>query len=191
MRRIILTDLAHWINWLLLAFPLKLRPTFLELIFGVLIASSGHVTEALLAITIANQWSSYYKAIEYGSFHCRDIVEQWIRLYLDLIGTDTIVMGLDDSQALRSSRKAPGAAVHFDHAPKANQKSFVLSQLFVSLFFIASAGTKSVALPIWFQLMSKDGNRSKLRTGKILVESVARFLRKFKKNSSSLLIPGI
>jgi len=191
LRRIILTDLAHWINWLLLAFPLKLRPTFLELIFGVLIASSGHVTEALLAITIANQWSSYYKAIEYGSFHCRDIVKQWIRLYLDLIGTDTIVMGLDDSQALRSSRKAPGAGVHFDHAPKANQKSFVLSQLFVSLFFIASAGTKSVALPIWFQLMSKDGNRSKLRTGKILAESVARFLRKFKKNSSSLLIPGI
>jgi hypothetical protein len=51
-----------------------------------------------------------------------------------LIGGETIVMALDDTQVLRSSPKAPGVAVHFDHAPKANQKNFVSSLLFVSLF---------------------------------------------------------
>jgi hypothetical protein len=163
-----------------LLFPPRLRPTFLELIFGALIASSGHVTDALLAISFANQWSSYYKALEYGSFHCRDIVKQWILLCLSLLGGDTIVMALDDTQVLRSSSKAPGVDVHFDHAPKANQKNFVSSQLFVSLFFIAPSKLKSIALPIWFQLMPKNGNRSKLRTAKILVLWVQRFLKSSK-----------
>ena len=90
-------------------------------------------------------------------------------------------MALDDTQVLRSSLKAPGVAIRFDHAPKANQKNFVSSQLFVSLFFILSSGIKSVALPVWFQLMSKDGNRSKLRTAKILLRWVQRFLRDSKK----------
>jgi hypothetical protein len=161
----------------LLAFPLKLRPTFLELLFGALIASSGHVTDALLAIVFANHWASYYKAIEYASFHCRDIVKRWIALCLMLFTGDTLVMALDDTQVLRSSRKAPGVDTHFDHAPKANQKTFVSSQLFVSLFFVVSTKVRSVALPIWFQLMSKDGNRSKLRTAEILLKAVARFLK--------------
>jgi hypothetical protein len=90
-------------------------------------------------------------------------------------------MALDDTQILRSSPKAPGVSVHFDHAPKANQKNFVSSQLFVSLFFIAASRIKSVALPIWFHLMPKDGNRSKLRTAKILVQCVHRFLKDSKK----------
>jgi hypothetical protein len=181
LQLIFLTDFSRWINYLLLAFPLKLRPTFLELLFGVLVASSGHVTDALLAISFANHWASYYKAIEYGSFHCRDILKRWISLCLSLIGGKTLVMALNDTQVLRSSRKAPGVDTHFDHAPKANQKSFVSSQLFVSLFFVLSSNVKSVALPIWFQLMSKDGNRSKLRTAEILVKVVTRFLKNLKK----------
>jgi hypothetical protein len=172
-----LTDFTSWINFLLLAFPLKLRPTFLELLLGVLIASSGHVTDALFAITFANQWASYYKAIECGSFHCRNIIKQWISLCIMLLGGDTLTMALDDTQVLRSSQKAPGVDTHFDHAPKANQNSYVSSQLFVSLFFVASTKVRSFALPIWFQLMSKDDNRSKLHTAKILVLSTARFLK--------------
>jgi hypothetical protein len=180
-QRLFFTDFSKWINYVILAFPLKLRPTFLELLFGVLIASSGHVTDALLAITFANQWASYYKAIEYGSFHCRHIIKHWIALCLTLLEGETLTMALDDTQVLRSSQKAPGVDTHFDHAPKANQKSYVSSQLFVSLFFIASTKVRSFALPIWFQLMSKDGNRSKLHTAKILVLSVARFLKNSKK----------
>jgi hypothetical protein len=98
-----------------------------------------------------------------------------------LIGGDAIIMALDDTQILRSSPKAPGVDIHFDHAPKANQKNFVSSQLFVSLFFIAFSRTRSVALPIWFQLMPKDGNRSKLRTAKILLQWTQRFLGHSKK----------
>jgi hypothetical protein len=168
-----------------LAFPPRLRPTFLELLFGVLIASSpGHVTDALLAISFANHWTSYYKAIEYGSFHCRDILKRWLSLCMMLIGGDTIVLALDDTQVLRPSRNAPGVDIHFDHAPKANQKPFVSSQLFVSLFFVVSTKVKSVALPIWFQLMPEDGNRSKLHIAGILAKAVARFL----KNTSKKLI---
>jgi hypothetical protein len=98
-----------------------------------------------------------------------------------LFGRDTIILALDDTQVLRSSTKAPGVDIHFDHAPKTNQQNFVYSQLFVSLFFIISTRIKSVALPIWFQLMSKDRNSSKLRTANILVQLVQRFLRKSKK----------
>jgi hypothetical protein len=105
-----------------------------------------------------------------------------------LIGGDTIIMALDDTQVPRSSPKAPGVDTHFDHAPKANQKKFITSQLFVSLFFIMPSKIKSVALPIWFQLMSKDGNRSKLRTAQILVQWVQRFLRRCLKNSKKILL---
>ena len=188
IQQIFLTDLSAWINYLLLAFPLKLRPTFIELFFGAMISSSGHVTSTLLAITFVNQWSSYYKVIEYGSFHCRDIIKQWISLCLMLIGRDTIVMAVDDTLLLRSSQKAPGVGTHFDHAPKHNQKTFVSSQLFVSLFFVASSKFKSVALPLWFQLMPKGGNRSKLRAARILVEYVARFLKEICQKKLLLLI---
>jgi hypothetical protein len=177
LRRIILTDLASWITSLIHAFPVRLRATFLELFVGALIASSGHITDAFLALTFANQWASYYRAVEYGSFHCRDIVKCWLSLCLSLIGGDTIVMALDDTHVLRSSQKAPGVKIHFDHAPKANQKEFVSSQLFVALFLVVSTKIKSIALPVWFQLMPKDGNRSKLRTARILVQCVVRFLR--------------
>jgi hypothetical protein len=109
-----------------------------------------------------------------------------------LIDGDTIVLAVDDTLVLRSSQKAPGVGTHFDHAPKNNQKNFVSSQLFVSLFFVASTKIKSVALPIWFQLVPKGGNRSKLRTARILVESVARFLKEIgQKKSYSLSMRGI
>ncbi|MDR2529345.1 MAG: transposase, partial [Synergistaceae bacterium] len=149
--------------------------------FGALISSSGHVTDALLAVFFTKQWHSYYKALECGTFHCRDIVNRWFLLCLQVFIPDTIVIALDDTQVLRSSKKAPGVDTHFDHAPKANQKNFVSSQLFVSLFFIVSSKVKSAALPIWLQLMSKDGNRSKLRTAKILVLWLLRFLSHSKK----------
>jgi hypothetical protein len=181
LRYIILKDLVYWINCLLLAFPLKLRPTFLELLIGCLIASSGHVTDALLSITFANCWSSYYKVIESGSFHCRDIVKKWILLYLQLLGRDRVILALDDTQVLRSSQKAPGVATHFDHAPKANQKNFISSQLFVSLFFVAFSRVRSVALPIWMHFVPKDGNQSKLYIAKILVSFVVRQLKPLKK----------
>jgi hypothetical protein len=105
-----------------------------------------------------------------------------------LFGGDTIILALDDTQIPRSSSKAPGVDIHFDHAPKANQKNFISSQLFVSLFFILPSKMKSVALPIWFQLMSKDGNRSKLRTAKILVQWVQRFLKRFLPTPKKILL---
>jgi hypothetical protein len=97
-------------------------------------------------------------------------------------------MAIDDTQVPRSSPKAPGVDIHFDHAPKANQKKFISSQLFVSLFFIMPSRMKPVALPIWFQLMLKDGNRSKLRTAKILLQWVQRFLRRSLQNSKKILL---
>ena len=105
-----------------------------------------------------------------------------------MIGGDTIVLALDDTQVPRSSTKAPGVDIHFDHAPKANQKNYISSQLFVSVFFIVSSKVKSIALPIWFQLMPKDGNRSKLRTAKILVQWVQRFLKRSLQNSKKIIL---
>jgi hypothetical protein len=49
-QRFFLTDFSRWVNYLLLAFPPKLRSTFLELFLGTLIASSGHVTDPCLPL---------------------------------------------------------------------------------------------------------------------------------------------
>jgi len=60
--------ITEWISFLWMALPAKLRPTFLELLIGAMVAQSGHVTKALLSIRPMRTWTTYFKAIEKGQF---------------------------------------------------------------------------------------------------------------------------
>jgi hypothetical protein len=188
-----------WINSLLPNLPPKAKPTLCELIIASMISASGHISDAILSIKTQVNWTTYYKMIETGCFQWRHIVKN-LTLMLTEIFKGRIVLAVDDTLVNRSSDKAPGVVVNFNHAPRKNDKRFVLSQLFVSLFMIIhNHDGRNRALPLCMMLSSKDGNSSKLRIALFLVRTVWLWLLSKHKDilllcdswymKSSLLLP--
>jgi hypothetical protein len=98
--------------------------------------------------------------IESGKFRWTTIVKN-LTLLLSYIFTGRIVLAVDDTLVPRSSEKAPGADIHFDHTAAKNKKRFVLAQLLVSIFFIArGCDQRTHALPLCMMMNTKDGNSS-------------------------------
>ena len=168
MSALIVNTIADWISSLLKHIPKKLRPSLLELLFAAIIAS-GHVSDALLAITFFNHWTSYYKLIEYSHFSILSLAIGWFQLSYSLDLSTRPLWAIDDTICFRSSQNAPGADFHFDHSHKTNRPDYPLSQLFVSLFSIPQHEGKHSAIPIWMHLTEKDGNRSKLEIARNIV----------------------
>ena len=139
MQSLILSKITSWISRLLQAIPKKLRPSCLELLIGCIITTSGHLSDALLSIEFHNHWTTYYKLVEEARFSWLALTKAWFHLILSVTNNaeEKMTLAVDDTLVYRSSSKAPGAAIHFDHAHKANRTNFPLSQLFVSLFPIA------------------------------------------------------
>ena len=186
MKSLILFTFTSWISRLLQAIPKKLRPSCLELLIGCIIAASGHLSDALLSIEFHNHWTAYYKLIEEAHFSWLALTKAWFHLILSVTtnAEKKIILAVDDTLVYRSSSKAPGAAIHFDHAHKANRTNFPLSQLFVSLFLIASHGRKYAALPLALQLCRKEGNRSKLK----IAHDLVLLANKHENNSQKILL---
>jgi len=69
--------LFRWTTYLCEALPSRSIPTFLELLFGALLTSTGFVTEAYLALSMHSHWSSYYKWLQTGHW-------SWLALGLQL-----------------------------------------------------------------------------------------------------------
>ena len=170
MQTLIFNSIAAWISALFQALPKKLRPSCLELLIGCIIASSGHISQALLAIDFRNHWTAYYKIFTDASWSWLRLCREWFRLTCRLSGGDKIILAVDDTLVCRSSENAPGANIHFDHAHKANRTDYPLSQLYVALFTIVRHGEKHAALPVAMQLLHKGGNRSKLEIARDLVK---------------------
>jgi hypothetical protein len=108
------TILSSWLREIVLSLPEAARPTIVELIIGALLAGGGHVTPAFLALTPRLGWQAYH----------------WMIERFRLLGLITALCGIirregrcfaiiDDTLAPRSSTKAPGAALRFDHAGNA------------------------------------------------------------------------
>ena len=176
MKQQMLTKFFQWLSFITSSLPPKSKPTLIELIIGAMISASGHVTEAILAINSDFNRTTYYKMIEYGKFRWTDIVKN-LTLLLSEIFSGRIVLAVDDTLVPRTSQKAPGADIHFDHAAPKNRKRFILSQLFVSIFFIArGTDQRSHALPLCMMMVPKDGNSSKLRIALLLARTAWRWL---------------
>jgi hypothetical protein len=182
--------------------PPKSKLTLMELIVGAMVSASGHVTEAILAIKTDFNWTTYYKMIETGKFRWVTITKNLTLLLTEIFSSHRIILAVDDTLVPRSSEKAPGADTHFDHAKRKNEERFKLSQLFVSLFFIArDTSGKSHALPLCMMLSQKDGNSSKLRIALFLLRTAWRWLAHQRRKiilpcdswymKSSLILPSL
>ena len=58
------TTLCRWIGEIVQSSPEAARLTLLELIVGALLASGGHVTQAILALTPRLGWQAYHWMLE-------------------------------------------------------------------------------------------------------------------------------
>ena len=169
MQTIILNTIADWITFVFQSIPKKLRPSALELLLGCIAASSGHISQALLAIDFLKHWTGYYKIMEYSRLSVLAFSIAWFQLTWSLDRDSRPLWAIDDTLSFRSSVDAPGADFHFDHAHKTNRPDYPLSQLFVALFSIPEHEGKHTAIPIYMHLMDKNENRSKLEIARNLV----------------------
>jgi hypothetical protein len=83
---------------------------------------------------------------------------------------------LDDTLAPRSSARAPGAAVRFDHAAKTNRPTFLLCQSFVTLSGVVPCRDRPRAAPIVTGLCRSVGHAGKLAIAKGLLRAVGHRL---------------
>ncbi len=176
-RRQALTCLAQWITFLFHAVPARIRPTLLELLLGCMAAAgTGHVTEAILAITTAKHWTTYYNAIEHGVFSWLALTKQWTLLLCQVIKPKEITIVIDDTIIFRSSKKAPSTALHHDHANRPNRPKYVWGQILVGLAMICEVENRKGVFPIFMRMVRSCGNRSKLNAAGVLVRVFVRWL---------------
>src|SRR4051794_3892219 len=129
---------------------------------------TGHVTQAISAITPRRGWRAYFRMIETDGFSWLDIA--LCRIVRDsFVQQDCCVMALDDTLLLRSSKKAPGAARRFDHAGKPNRCPGAEPRLALHGHRAAGAAEPSPGLPT----VRLDGGK----LAKILIGAVLHQLR--------------
>jgi hypothetical protein len=164
--------LYHWTTFLCQALPLRSIPTFLELLFGALLTSTGFVTDAYLALSMQRHWSSYYKWLQKGCWSWLSLGLQLARLVGREYSQSESLLVIDDTVVLRSSGKAPSVAVHHQHGRKCNRPGYVRGQCWVNLSTVLTRGSRSVAIPLLNRLTRQTGNTNKLLIARTLLRTV-------------------
>jgi DDE superfamily endonuclease len=164
--------LFRWTTFLCQALPSRSIPTFLELLFGALLTSTGFVTEAYLALTMHRHWGSYYKWLQTGRWSWLALGLQLTRLVGLAYPMRKALMVIDDTVVLRSSTKAPSVAIHHQHGRKCNRPDYVRGQCWVSLSTVLTQGQRSVAIPLLNRLTRQTGNTNKLDIAITLLRAV-------------------
>jgi hypothetical protein len=108
--------LCRWVGEIVQSSPEAARLTLVELIVGALLASGGHVTQAILALTPRLGWQAYHWMLERGRFRLLGLISALCRIVRREIGAGRCFVVIDDTLAPRCSVDAPGVAVRFDHA---------------------------------------------------------------------------
>lgn len=161
------------ITFLAQALPKRSVPTFLELLFGAMLTQTGFVTDAYLAVNSVRHWNSYYKWLHFGKWSWVALGCQTARLALQMFPRRRWFLMIDDTIVFRSSKKAPGSAIHHQHGNKTNRPTFVRGQCWVTLALTLSKGSRSLGIPILSRLARQGGNSGKLVAAQTLLRVVA------------------
>jgi hypothetical protein len=165
------TTLSKWLREIVLSIPEAARTTLAELIIGAILAGGGHVTQAFLALTPRLGWQAYHWMIERGRFRLLGLITALCGIIRREV-TGRCFAIIDDTLAPRSSAKAPGAAMRFDHAAKTNRPKFLLCQSFVTLSTVVACRDRPRAVPVVTGLCRSVGNAGKLSIAKGLLRAV-------------------
>ncbi len=167
------------ITFLAQALPKRSVPTFLELLFGAMLTQTGFVTDAVLAVDTVRHWNSYYKWLHFGKWSWVALGRQTARLALRMFPRRRWFLMIDDTIVFRSSKKAPGSAIHRQHGRKTNRPTFVRGQCWVTLALTLSKGFRSLGIPILSRLARQGGNSGKLVAAKTLLRVIAPLFQGF------------
>src|SRR5687767_1609567 len=166
------TTLCRWVGEIVQSSPEAGRLTLLELIVGALLASGGHVTQAILALTPRLGWQAYHWMLEHGRFRLLGLISALCRIVRREIGERRCFAIIDDTLAPRSSAQAPGVAVRFDHAAKTNRPTFLRCQCFVTLSAVVPCRDRPRSVPLVTGLCRSSGNAGKIAMAKGLLRAV-------------------
>jgi len=166
------TTLCRWVGEIVQSSPEAAQLTLLELIVGALLASGGHVTQAILALTPRLGWQAYHWMLEHGRFRLLGLISALCRIVRREIGERRCFAIIDDTLAPRSSAQAPGVAVRFDHAAKTNRPTFLLCQCFVTLSAVVPCRDRPRSVPLVTGLCRSSGNAGKIAMAKGLLRAV-------------------
>src|SRR3954465_6512085 len=165
------TPLGRWFGAVGQSGPGAGRLALLELIVGALLASGGHVTQAILALTPRLGWQAYHWMLE--RFRLRGLISALCRIVRREIGAGRCFVVIDDTLAPRCSVDAPGVAVRFDHAAKTNRPAFLLCQGFVTLSAVVPCRDRPRSVPLVTGLCRSSGNAGKIAMAKGLLRAVS------------------
>lgn len=161
------------ITFLAQALPKRSVPTFLELLFGAMLTQTGFVTDACLAVAVVRHWNSYYKWLQFGKWSWVALGRQMVRLLFLVMPARRWFLTIDDTIVFRSSKKAPGSAIHHQHGAKTNRPTFVRGQCWVTLAVALSKRFRSLAIPVLSRLARQGGNSGKLVAAQTLLRVIA------------------
>lgn len=161
-----------WINFIIVVVPPKLKATFTELLIGAILARSGHVTKALLAVGFGKHYSTYFRMISEGKWSWLKVTRQLARLVMKCFPRVQWTFVIDDFICPRASKKAPQVKYHHDHAKKPNRPKYIWGQQWVTLGLSVTWGKMCICLPILPRLHKSTGNRTKLTTAVALIRAV-------------------
>src|SRR3954464_6136368 len=164
--------LCQWVGEIVQSSPEAARLTLVELIVGALLASGGHVTQAILALTPRLGWQAYHWMLEHGRFRLLDLISALCRIVRREIGERRCFAIIDDTLAPRCSVDAPGVAVRFDHAAKTNRPTFLRCQCFVTLSAVVPCRDRPRSVPLVTGLCRSSGNAGKIALAKGLLRAV-------------------
>jgi len=167
-----------WINFILGAMPVRLIRTYAELLIGVMISGSGHVTKALLAVGHQNHFSTYYWLIENGKWSWLKVSKQLIRLIIQFFPRVEWNFIVDDFICPRSSTHAPEVKYHHEHGQKPNRPTYIWGQQWVALGLSLTWGKVASALPLVLRLHKFKGNHTKITTAVTLLRAVLSLFQK-------------
>jgi len=175
-------ELFYWITFLSKALPLRSAGTFIELLIGTMLTSTGFVTDAYLAIEAQRHWNSYYKWLQHGRWSWLALARQFTRLVLHLNRQrDVTYLVIDDTLTLRSSKKAPASKIHHQHGNKPNLARYVRGQCWVSLAMLVQRWNgEYTAIPLLSRLMPNAGNSGKLCAANTMIRAVCQLFRREK-----------
>jgi DDE superfamily endonuclease len=159
------TTLCRWIGEIVQSSPEAARLTLLELIVGALLASGGHVTQAILALTPRLGWQAYHWMLEHGRFRLLGLISALCRIVRQEIGVRRCFVVIDDTLAPRCSARCCSPL-----RPRGQGPAFLLCQCFVTLSAVVPCRDRSV--PLVTGLCRSSGNAGKIAMAKGLLRAV-------------------
>lgn len=180
--------LVLWLNFMTEVIPPRLIRTYTELLVGILMATGGHVTDALLAVGHGSHYSTYYWLLASAKWKWTQTPKQLIRLVTLFFPRAEWNLIVDDFINPRSSKKIPFGAYHHDHGQKPNRPHFLWGQQIVALGLSIRYGRLWASLPLVLRVHKGVGNRSKLTTAVFLIRWLAPLFRQVRTKKLRVLV---